>query len=455
MRQTQKVLWTKGVLLSPQHLQTQDRFLEDLLDFHLSTLIFAPWGFSRLDLDREQLAGGSLAISDAAGIFPDGLAFDIPHSDPAAPPKPLTDQWKPDQTELDLYLAVPELQLGGHNVSSTRANRDSRYTAEILMRRDENTGLAERPIQVGRKNLRLLTGNDNLEGHALLRLGRMTRSAAGGHELDPRTVPPLLDIAASDYLLSIARRLVEVLAAKSTSLSGMRRQRNQSLADFGVADVANFWLLYTVNTHLPHFRHLYETRRGHPSELYSAMLALAGALTTFSIKHHPRSLPAYAHGDLGRCFTQLDELLRELLEAVVPATHVALPLQLTQPSIYATAIDQDRYFAAPQAYLAISTATRHDELLRKAPQLIKVSSADQIDRLIRQALPGVAMHHVPSPPSALPVKLNHHYFLLDRSGSEWEAIRMARNLAAYVPSDFPEPVLELVFILPPDRGATK
>jgi type VI secretion system protein ImpJ len=452
MRQTQKVLWTKGVLLSPQHLQTQDRFLEDLLEFQLSSLLFAPWGFSRLEVDREQLAGGSLVISSAAGIFPDGLAFDTPLSDAAPSPKPLADQWEADQTELDLYLAIPEHQLGGHNVSSARANRDSRYTAEVLMRRDENTGLAERPIQVGRKNLRLLTGNDNLEGHTLLQVGRAIRSAAGGLELDPRSVPPLLDISASDYLLSIARRLVEILSARSASLSGMRRQRNQSLADFGVADVANFWLLYTVNTHLPRFRHLFETRRGHPNELFSAMLALAGALTTFSAKHHPRSLPAYQHDDLGRCFTTLDGLLRELLETVVPATHASLPLQLTQPSIYATAIDQDRYFAAPQAYLAISTSARQDELLRKAPQLIKVSSADQIDRLIRQALPGVPMHHVPSPPSALPVKLNYHYFLLDRSGPDWEAIRITRNLAAYVPSDFPDPVLELVFILPPDRG---
>lgn len=78
MRQMQPVLWTKGVLLSPQHFQTQDRFLEDLLEFQLSTLAFCPWGFSRLEVDREALAGGSFAIAAAAGILPDGLLFDMP-----------------------------------------------------------------------------------------------------------------------------------------------------------------------------------------------------------------------------------------------------------------------------------------------------------------------------------------------------------------------------------------
>jgi predicted component of type VI protein secretion system len=39
---------------------------------------------------------------------------------------------------------------------------------------------------------------------------------------------------------------------------GVRRQKNLSLADFGTADIAQFWLLYTVNSHLPEFNHLFE-----------------------------------------------------------------------------------------------------------------------------------------------------------------------------------------------------
>jgi type VI secretion system protein ImpJ len=128
---------------------------------------------------------------------------------------------------------------------------------------------------------------------------------------------------------------------------------------------------------------------------------------------------------------------------------VSLPLKLVQPSVYATAIDQDRYFAAPQLYLAMSADVNQAELLRKAPQLIKISSADRLDRLIKQALPGVGLTHVPNPPSAIPVKLKFHYFLLNKAGSEWDGMGLARNLAAYVPSDFPNPELELVVVLPP------
>lgn len=453
MRLMQRVLWTKGVLLSPQHLQVQDRFIEDLIGFQVASLALSPWGFSRLGLDHEALAGGSLGVSDAAGILPDGLPFDMPGSDPVPPPKPLEEYWHPDMDSLDLYLTLPEHRVGALNVAPRIGDASARYVAEVALLRDENTGKQEKPIQIARKNFRILCEGEPLEGSTALPLARVTRTEAGVFELDPQHVPPLLDIAASEAVMAVARRLVELLSAKSGALSGSRRQRGKGLADFGVADIANFWLLYTVNTHLPLFRHLFETRRGHPAQLYAAMLELAGSLSTFSTRIQPRDLPPYDHGDLAGCLFRLDAMLRDLLDTVVPANHVALPLKRTEPSVYATAIDQDRYFTGDEFYIAFKASMKQDDLLRKVPQLVKVSAGDQIGRLIRQALPGVGTRHVPNPPSALPVKLDYHYFVLDRTGDDWDAVRRARNLAVYVPSDFPDPQLELVILLPPESGA--
>jgi type VI secretion system protein ImpJ len=316
------------------------------------------------------------------------------------------------------------------------------------MIRDENTGQSEKPVLLARKNLRLVVEAENREGSSALRIARVRKTAAGLFQLDPHFVPPLLDFAASDYLLSIARRLVEILSAKSSELGGARRQKNQSLADFTSADIPRFWLLYTVNAALPVFRHLFETRKGHPEALYSAMLSLAGSLTTFSVKIHPRDLPRYDHDNLGACFTDLDEKLRLLLETVVPSNCVSLPLKLVQPSIYATSIDNEKYLQQTRMYLAVSADMSQADLIGKAPQLIKVCSADAVEHLVQRALPGVALTHVLSPPAAIPIKLNCQYFSLSQSGGSWEAVVRARNLAAYVPGDFPKPQMELVIVLP-------
>ena len=448
MKRLEPVIWTKGTFLSPQYLQLQDRFLENVLQFHLESLSFRPYGFRSLQISQEALAAGSLHIASASGILPDGLLFDIPASDGGPPLKQLAEAFEQDQNSMDLYLAVPQYRERGLNVGTSARQSAARYRAEIELFRDENTGLSEKPVQIARKNLRLLVEGEVLEGYSSLRVARVLRTEVNTFQLDPRFVPPLLDFQASDYLTSIARRLVEILSARSSSIAGLRRQKNQSLAEFTAADIANFWLLYTVNTAFPTFRHLFETKHGHPEALFSAMLSLAGTLTTFSTKINPRDLPPYDHDDLGACFTDLDEKLRLLLETVVPSNFVSLPLKLVRPSIYATSIDNDKYLTNTKIYLAISAETSQAEIVGRTPDLVKICSNDHIDHVVQFALKGVPLTYVASPPKVIPVKLNYQYFSLSQSGVSWDAIQRARNLAAYVPAELPNPQLELIILLP-------
>lgn len=176
------------------------------------------------------------------------------------------------------------------------------------------------------------------------------------------------------------------------------------------------------------------------------MTNLAGALMTFATFAESSDVPEYQHANPSECFGQLSTLLRRLLESAVPTNYVSLPLRQTEASLYATALDEDRYLAAPQVYLAVSAAVKPDELIRRVPQLLKVSSADRIESLIRRALPGVQLRYTPEPPSAIPLKLNYRYFALERSGEDWDAIRLSRHLAAYVPGELPDPDMELVIL---------
>lgn len=448
MRILQPVLWSKGTFLTPQHLQAQDRFIESLLHFRAEALHYRPWGFSRLKLDHEALNGGAAGLSEASGLFPDGSPFEIPGADSAPPAKPLAEYFRPGQDALDIFLAIPEYRENTVNVSVPGRGLDTRYLAEVAVFRDENNGQTERPVQVARKNLRILVEGENRQGHSLLKLARVRRTAADTLEFDPRFVPPLLDIRASETVVSSARRLLEILSAKSSMLSALRRQKNQSLAEFTVGDIANFWLLYSVNSHLPGLRHLYETRGGHPEELFALMQSLASVLTTFSLEVQSRDLPSYDHDDLGERLAELESLLMHLLETVVPSNFVSLPLRLVRPSIYGATLSEEKYLQNTKLFLAVAADLGEAELMVKGPQLIKVCSATHIEHLVRQALPGVPITHQVAPPSSIPVKLNYQYFSLSQSGLAWEAIERARNLAVYVPGDFPNPKLELIVLLP-------
>ena len=99
-------------------------------------------------------------------------------------------------------------------------------------------------------------------------------------------------------------------------------------------------------------------------------------------------------------------------------------------------------------YLAVNAEASEDFIIQRVPQLVKVCSATHIDHLVKQALPGVELKHLTNPPSVIPVKLKYQYFSLNQSGPAWEAVRRARNFAAYVPEDLPKPQLELLILLP-------
>ena len=451
MRQMQGVLWTKGLLLSPQHLQLHDRYIEDQIAFRVGAMARFPWGFSVLKVDPEALEGGVLSVPQATGIMEDGLLFDFPEADPAPDSKTLDDYWKPDQRSMVAYLAIPEYRPGDRNVSSDAAGARSRYSAEVSYLRDENTGVAERPVEVARKNLRILVEGESLEGMNTLPAARILRDANGGVALDPSFIPPLLDFSANEHLVGLVKRIDSILMGKSTGLGRLRRERSAGLAGFGAADIPNFWLLHTVNSHLPEIRHLLASRPHHPLDLFEVLLSLAGALTTFSSDIHPGELPAYRHDDLSGCFASLDETLRDLLDTVIASHAVSIRLELLEPSVFGASIDEDRHLRAVQAYLAVRSEMADAELIQKAPSSIKVASRDEIQRLFNQSVSGVDLSHVSEPPRALPVKLDFRYFRLDLSDPLWQAVLRSRSVAVWVASQIPDPEMELVLILPPDE----
>src|SRR3954452_10422692 len=105
MRQLQPVIWSKGVALSPQHLQAQDRFFEETLHFQLEALTFRSWGFKELQLDWTSLSDGLCSISRATPIYPDALLVEIPASAPLPPLRTLDDCFRDGPSRCTYYLA--------------------------------------------------------------------------------------------------------------------------------------------------------------------------------------------------------------------------------------------------------------------------------------------------------------------------------------------------------------
>ncbi len=446
MRFLSRVVWSEGMYLGPHHFQAQNRYFEDSIRFAVSSLWYEPYGLLGYALDEDALRNGTLSLVHARGIFPDGMPFLMPESDALPAARPVAELFPPTRDRLTVLLGVPQHKPSGPNCALSPNGADTRFVAESRTSRDETTGSDERPVQFGRKNIRFLLDTEPAEGLVTLPLARLMRDGAGHLAFDPEFIPPALQISASERLMLLLGRLIEILEEKSASM-GRSPEDSRPMGDFSPRDIANFWLLHAVNSALPPLRHLWIAKRGHPEELFVELSRLGGALCTFALDSHPRTLPAYDHGHLSESFDALDRHIRAHLETIVPTNCVAIPLKQVANYFYEGEVADARTVGRARWVLGIHAKAGEAELITRTPQLVKICSAKFVGELVKRALPGLALTHLPVPPPAIPARLETQYFGIDRSGPFWDHIVQTRRVGIYVPGDLPEPEIELLAVL--------
>ncbi len=451
MKQLSSVVWSEGMYLGPHHFQVQSRYFEDSIQFAVSALRFEAYGLVGSGLDAEALRNGTLSLLHARGILPDGLAFHMPECDPLPPARNIADLFPPTRDRLTVLLAIPERTPNGVNCVAAGSPEGPRvrYLAAPQPLFDETTGRDEKPVELGRKNFSLLLDTEIAGGVLGLPVARIMRDGSGHFIFDPDFIPPCTVISASERLMQILQRLIEILDEKSAALSAPVGSAARSWSEYSTRDIAQFWLLHTVNSALAPLRQMYTARDVHPEELFVQLLQLGGALCTFAIESHPRDLPLYDHRNLDVCFPALDHHIRTHLETVVPTNVVSIPLSQMADYFYEGDIKDQRCLDRARWVFSIRAPVGEVDLIAKTPQLVKVCSKLFVPKLVERALPGLALTHLPAPPPAISARVDAQYFSITKSGPCWDHIVQSRQVGVYVPGELPEPQLELLIILEP------
>jgi type VI secretion system protein ImpJ len=431
--------------LSQHHFQAQTRYFEGLLGFALSELHFRPYGFSGYELDGEALLNGTVALRHARGLLPDGLAFECP-GDPLPEPLPIRERFSPTAESHLVFLALPAERPNRANcaLEPGPGAGEMRFRAEKEAVSDEVTGEAGPPIALARKNLRLVLDIDRTDDLVALPLARVRRDGAGHFVYDPDFVPPCLRIGASPALMRLLRQMVELLEAKSDSLEQERR----SAADYASREIAGFWLAHAIHSSLGPLRYHLQTRASQPEELFVDLSRLAGALCTFSMNAHPRDLPAYDHDQLGESFGALGRHIRANLDVVMPTNALTFPLLPAEPAFYVAAVTDPRTLRPGVAwYLAVRSSMSPGELIGRVPALVKVCSSKHIERLVREAFPGLTLTHATTLPDAVSPRAGTQYFAIHPAGPCWSSIVESAQVGVYAPAAIPDPSLEIIAVL--------
>ncbi len=431
-----KPIWTEGILLSQHHFQQQDRYHEALLRDRLQSIIHYDWGVTELQIDDRGLSSGQFRIRAFAAIWPDGSSVRCgeEYDEPAPAPRSFEEAFPAEASKLEVYVGLAQERQGALVTDEGEAGEARRFVRTTQRVPDLNTGASPQEVEWARPNLKLFFGKERTDGYTTIRIAEIVRQSNGQPIIRDNYVPPVLQIAASPFLMSGARRVLAGITARQRELASDRRLRQRGAVELHSTNARKFWLLHTLNGHIPGLTHLIETARVHPEELYVAMSALAGQLCSFADDADPTTLPKFRYLELGDVFEELYAKVISLFSGGIEQPYLEIGLEHRSDGMFIAKFP-DPTLAAKELYVAVQSSLPDAMVRERVPQVLKVAGWNKIYEVVKQARHGVRNEIEWNPSAALPIKPGVCFFRLRREGPFWEDIAKTSSIALYLPLD--------------------
>lgn len=433
MSMDNKVVWSEGMFLNPQHFQQQERYIENYVNGKCSAFGAYGWGFHEFTLDHELLKLGKLSIIHANGVFPDGTPFNFPEIDEAPPVLDVP----ANSHDMVVYLAVPVKRPGAVDVLSGDDTQGmARYYSSKTQIRDVTIDGGDTvAIDVGKLRIRLLLDTDDLSGYACIGMLRIAEAREDKNViLDDQYIPTCLDCSASQRLTAFLTELIGLFHHRGESIAGRLADTNRG----GTAEIADYMLLQLVNRLEPLARHLSQIQGLHPLELFTETVQMIGELSTFVSKNkRPPPLSHYLHDNLQETFAPIISSLRQCLSMVYEQTAIGLPLVEKKYGIRVAQIPDRSLLSTAMFVMAVRADVPENSLRNHLPAQMKIGPVERIRQLVNAAMPGIPIKALPVAPRQIPYHSGFSYFELERNTSFWKELNHSGGFAVHVGGDFP------------------
>ena len=298
------VHWYEGLFLLPQHLQSLERYRNELA--HTSEQWDHPYhyGLRVLEFSREALANNQFEVRTLKARLRDGTLIDLDAGEELdrvdvkqgtrTSAKAGLEEAFAKETTILVYVGVPRLQLGRENVLKPGTPGEARWVETRLEVDDENRTSKAKELQFRRLNVRLLLSTQDLSGYELLPIAQIKRAGEGeaAPQLDDRYIPPLLAIDAWPGLeRDIVRAIYDMLGQKIEVLSQQVINRGLSRDARDPGDADRIAMLERLNEAYALLGVLAFANGIHPLTVYTELCRLVGQLSIFGPERRVSEIP--------------------------------------------------------------------------------------------------------------------------------------------------------------------
>jgi type VI secretion system protein ImpJ len=302
------LLWSEGMLLTPQHFQQSDLYQEKQRLFMLQQVQPYYWGLSDLSLKKTELEAGLIQVEKLVAIMKDGLCVQFG--------KPW---FRPYDLQLDIsqhadikrrqwvmiHLLVP-LRVDGAAAENANIRRFKTVQGDMAID-DTNT---DGRVALDRLQIRaqLWAGDNPPAQYESLPLCKVALTPNGNFEIVNGYLPPLLRASAADFigdkksLNYRLKKLIEKLRHNANYLATTQQLHAQNLLAFTTA--------------LPPLETLVNSRMAHPFTLLGALAGVYGCMCALRANPLPAEIPAYDHHQAAKSIYKVVQQIHELIDSI-------------------------------------------------------------------------------------------------------------------------------------------
>ncbi len=434
-----KVIWSEGMFLQPQHFQQENFYIEQLLHQKMGAVFSYGWGMLQLQLDETLLDVGQIGLNSAAGIFPDGTYFNCPGKDKL--PKPLHLKGNDEEEGKLIYLAIPLQQQGKAENMAKETRGISRYLLAQQVCQDINEESGEAgEINVAKLQPHLLMGEAFLHGHSFIPLARI-KEINSNHiiKLDNDFLASSLCSGADMNFKNLLHTLYLRLTQRADSMAEGLRQRKAQTA----GELSELLMLQAINRYQAMFYQYTQQGSIHPFKVYEIVNTCLAELETFTQKRRrPQLDNPYQHHNLTETFMPLIRRLNEALTATLQQTAKLIVLDKQPRGYWYMLLKKNKVEEKMQLILSAQARVPMEKMQKTFKQHVKISAIEKIKELVSRSLPGVSVHALSVAPRQIPYKINTLYFSLEMQALS-EELAESSGLAIHIGGDFPALQLEL------------
>lgn len=424
------VVWSEGMLMTPQHLQQQDAWLQWIIERRITSLRGDAYGVQHLQLDHGALQAGVVAVNAFHGIMPSGLPVQWERSDPHAP-CPVTlhdDDLRAQPASVPVYVTLPTARLGVNNVMEAPPTHgsgqplSSRFISARHPMVDFNQPVPHADpvhVVVAHPNLQITMHDHGEHHHERLKIAEIQHVAPGHMIYDPTFIPPCVYARAAPHLMA--------------QLDGLWRdiQRCIHQMQHSATDAS---LLAALRRAAPVIKAHADDGSTPPSQLYFSLLPLWGELTGKAMP------PPWQYHDLRSTFATLFDDLRQHL---TPAAHT-IPLEVpwiqAPDGVWHASLTDPRWREVTQITITFTCHTTMSDVARAAvgaafSRHARLAARRDLPTLLTTAMPGIPLVSMtPESSMATPSSTTWIAMTVTTPHPHWERILQDGEAALYLPA---------------------